>query len=152
MGLYKRSNIPKGSFMKFTSKLHLSVIASVFTICTLSAQLEDIYLSDTQEHRKACSHDIATDPVKNKRSYPMARVQLTISADDADAIPKVADAGKIYQENGTSYQVMHNGIKVLKDGYYAPWVTDTIYALKGHHEPQEEKVFHEEPFAKLAQK
>jgi len=38
---------------------------------------------------------------------------------------------------------MHNGVKVIKDGYCGSWTTDLIYGLKGHHEPQEEKVFHE---------
>jgi len=29
---------------------------------------------------------------------------------------------------------MHNGVKVLLNGYYdAQWITDVIYALKGHH-------------------
>lgn len=38
---------------------------------------------------------------------------------------------------------MHNGIKVIKDGYCGCWMTDLIYGLKGHHEPQEEKAFQE---------
>jgi hypothetical protein len=68
---------------------------------------------------------------------------LTVGADDADGIPKVPNAGKVFHENGISYQVMHNGVKVLKDCYYGSWMTDVIHILKGHHEPQEEKAFYE---------
>ena len=38
---------------------------------------------------------------------------------------------------------MHNGVKVLKNCYCGAWISDIIYALKGHHEPQEEKIFFE---------
>jgi FkbM family methyltransferase len=38
---------------------------------------------------------------------------------------------------------MHNGVKVLADGYHGEWMTNLIAALRGHHEPQEEVVFHE---------
>ena len=38
---------------------------------------------------------------------------------------------------------MHNGIKIIEHSYYTTWLTDVIYALRGHHEPQEEKVFYE---------
>ena len=38
---------------------------------------------------------------------------------------------------------MHNGVLVLADGYYGEFVTHIIEALKGHHEPQQEKVFYE---------
>jgi len=67
-----------------------------------------------------------------------------MSCNDADDIPKCSDAGKVFdQEEDIPYQLMHNGVKVIKDGYCAAWMTDLIYGLKGHHEPQEEKVFHE---------
>src|SRR5205823_4730085 len=41
------------------------------------------------------------------------------------------------------YQRMHNGIKVLEDGYCGRWMTELIRLLRGHHEPQEERAFHE---------
>lgn len=73
-----------------------------------------------------------------------ARIVLTMSCDDADYIPKCPNAGKVYDDNQlVPYQLMHNQIKVIKDGYCAAWMTDLIYGLKGHHEPQEEKVFYE---------
>ena len=71
-----------------------------------------------------------------------ARILLTVGCDDADYIPKHQDAGKVFENEETPYQMMHNGIKVVKDGY-CPWMTDLIYGLKGHHESQEEKVFYE---------
>jgi FkbM family methyltransferase len=63
---------------------------------------------------------------------------------DTAAIPKVPDAGAVQQEpDGTRVQIMHNGIKVLADGYYGDWTTRLIALCRGHHEPQEECVFHE---------
>jgi hypothetical protein len=43
----------------------------------------------------------------------------------------------------TRVQVMHNGIRVLADGYYGEWMTRLIELCSGCHEPQEERVFHE---------
>lgn len=72
------------------------------------------------------------------------RIQITQSCHDADYIPKVKNAGKVFNEGSDkAYQLMHNGLKVQIDGYYGSWVTDLITSLKGHHEPQEEKVFYE---------
>ena len=43
------------------------------------------------------------------------------------------------------YQLMHNGSrKIILNSYSdTQWLTDVIYGLKGHHEPQEEKCFYE---------
>ena len=41
------------------------------------------------------------------------------------------------------YQVMHNGLKVVEDCYCGRWMTELIRLLRGHHEPQEERAFHE---------
>lgn len=71
------------------------------------------------------------------------RIQITQTCKDAEYIPKVPDAGEVVKTDGRSYQVMHNGLKVTVDGYYGEWVTNLITSLKGHHEPQEEKVFYE---------
>jgi FkbM family methyltransferase len=71
------------------------------------------------------------------------RIAMTCSCRDAAHIPKVADAGKILQDDqGRSVQIMHNGLKVVADGYYGSWMTELITRLQGHHEPQEESVFH----------
>jgi FkbM family methyltransferase len=69
------------------------------------------------------------------------RVAMTLSCGDADAIPKVDDAGKVYEQQGKRVQVMHNGLLVEAGGYYGDWMTEVIRALRGHHEPQEERVF-----------
>jgi FkbM family methyltransferase len=73
-----------------------------------------------------------------------ARIAMTLRCRDCDAIPKVADAGRVIVEPGTGpVQVMHNGIRVVADGYGGPWTTRLIELCRGHHEPQEERVFHE---------
>ena len=72
------------------------------------------------------------------------RVQLATKCHDADAVPKVPDAGAVkFRPDGTRVQVMHNGLEVLADGYYGEWMTRLIELCKGHHEPQEEVIFHE---------
>lgn len=72
------------------------------------------------------------------------RILTTICCDDCNALPKVENAGETYQGlDNTKYQLMHNGIKVVADCYYGKWMTEIIRILKGHHEPQEERVFHE---------
>jgi len=67
------------------------------------------------------------------------RVSLTISDRSCDYIPKVKNAGKIID----NYQIMHNGLKVIKRSCDTDWMKKIIKELKGHHEPQEEKVFYE---------
>jgi FkbM family methyltransferase len=71
------------------------------------------------------------------------RVLTTICCKDCGYLPKVEHAGEIVTEQSQEYQLMHNGIKVLKDCYYGAWMTTLIQLLHGHHEPQEEKIFHE---------
>jgi FkbM family methyltransferase len=71
------------------------------------------------------------------------RVKMTISCRDCDYIPKVKDAGTIQTLSGRKYQVMHNGLLVESGGYFGDWMAAIIKDLKGHHEPQEEKLFHE---------
>ncbi len=72
------------------------------------------------------------------------RVNEVLLCADSDYIPKVPDAGKVRaDENGNRVQLMHNDLLVVADGYYGEFVTQIIQRLKGHHEPQEEKVFHE---------
>ena len=70
------------------------------------------------------------------------RVDITSSCTDCDVLPKVENAGCVI-ENNPSYQIMHNGIKVSLGGYHGHWMQEIISNLRGHHEPQEEKVFHE---------
>lgn len=72
------------------------------------------------------------------------RTRLTQSCRDADSIPRVDKAGMVETdpETGARIQYMHNGLRVLADGYYGAWMTDLIAGLQGVHEPQEEVVFH----------
>jgi FkbM family methyltransferase len=55
----------------------------------------------------------------------------------------VPGAGEVFEGGGPRYQLMHNGVKVVEDCYCGRWMTEIIRMLDGHHEPQEEKVFHE---------
>jgi FkbM family methyltransferase len=71
------------------------------------------------------------------------RVRLTTSCRDADPIPKVPDAGAVRDTPAGPVQVMHNGVLVVEGCYYGDWMTQIIRQLRGHHEPQEERVFHE---------
>jgi FkbM family methyltransferase len=68
------------------------------------------------------------------------RVALTSSCRDSDAIPKVPGAGELCGEN-LELQKMHNGITIRVGSYHGQWMTEVIRRLRGHHEPQEEKVF-----------
>lgn len=70
------------------------------------------------------------------------RVRLTTSCRDCDAIAKVRGAGSIVERDGTKVQIMHNGVLVVEGCYYGDWMTRIITDLGGHHEPQEELVFH----------
>jgi len=38
---------------------------------------------------------------------------------------------------------MHNGVRVVAGGYYGVFIEEIITRLRGHHEPQEEKIFHQ---------
>lgn len=63
--------------------------------------------------------------------------------DDCASVPKVPGAGAIHQApDGRRYQLMHNGVKVLVDSYYGDLNTRIIERFRGHHEPQDERVFH----------
>lgn len=71
-----------------------------------------------------------------------SRVAMTASCRDCDAIPKCERAGATEQDGDALVQIMHNGLKVVKGGYYGEWMAQVIEMLQGHHEPQEELVFH----------
>jgi hypothetical protein len=109
---------------------------------TFFLQANDSILVEKQKY----INGILKHPKKSK-SVPYVRSALCVSCNDCDYIPKVADAGKIIFHKNKKCQVMHNGIKILQgcycEGPSCPWMTEIIYNLKGHHEPQEEKVFYE---------
>jgi FkbM family methyltransferase len=71
------------------------------------------------------------------------RVLLTASCRDCDDLPRAPDAGSCGRDAQGDYQVMHNGIRVVRGGYYGEWMEEIIRRLRGVHEPQEERIFHE---------
>lgn len=72
------------------------------------------------------------------------RTLMTLRCRDLDSLRRVEDAGAVVQgEHGTAVQIMHNGIRVVAGGYYGEWMQDLIARCRGHHEPQEERVFDE---------
>lgn len=71
----------------------------------------------------------------------LERALMTISCRDCDSIEKIPGAGKIFDIDGSSIQLMHNGLKVVAGGYHGDWMAHVIRGLNGHHEPQEELLF-----------
>jgi len=71
------------------------------------------------------------------------RIAMTTSCRDCDPIKKVDNAGETIFDEVTEdeFQIMHNGLMVIKGGYYGDWMSEIILSLRGHHEPQEEFVF-----------
>jgi hypothetical protein len=67
------------------------------------------------------------------------RIKDVISCPDNEFIPRLKNAGSL--KGG--FQLMHNGIRVKKNGYYGNGVTRMLVKNKGVHEPQEERVFQE---------
>ncbi|RJT30859.1 FkbM family methyltransferase [Mesorhizobium waimense] len=72
----------------------------------------------------------------------LERAIMTSSCMDCAGIAKVPDAGRILDTPNGPIQIMHNGIRVKAGGYHGDWMAQIIRALQGHHEPQEELVFH----------
>lgn len=70
------------------------------------------------------------------------RIAVTLACRDSDPIPKARDAGRIFELDGERVQVMHDGTLVLADSYCGAWMSRIIAGLHGHHEPQEELLFH----------
>jgi FkbM family methyltransferase len=85
------------------------------------------------------------DSQTRERVYPLTveeRVEMTSLCQDTQNIPKVADAGKTLVIDGQRVQIMHEGTKVIAGGYNGEWMERIITRLSGHHEPQEELLFH----------
>lgn len=72
------------------------------------------------------------------------RIRMGVRCRDCDSVPKVPRAGMVLSDpDGVRFQLMHNGLKMVEDGYCGAWMTDLIARCGGHHEPQEERLFHE---------
>jgi len=64
-------------------------------------------------------------------SLPLAqdvkrRISMTVSCEDCSYIKKVVNAGKTFSTNDFSYQVMHNGLKIIEGGYHGRAITEII--------------------------
>lgn len=97
---------------------------------------------------RAAGHKRYFDPTRraneeSDREAIRRRIELTVSCKDCDDIPKVPNAGEIIELDGHRVQVMHNGIVLAAGAYHGDWMCEIIRRLRGHHEPQEEKVFNE---------
>lgn len=72
------------------------------------------------------------------------RILIATRCRDADVLPKVERTGEVVREaDGTSVQIMFNGVRVAAAGYNGAWMQDLIERCRGHHEPQEELLFAE---------
>lgn len=128
--------------MKYTEKnVFIYLIATLLLTCNAKAICVNL---EVEEHKKAFLAQLAYDPKINDPDYQYSRATAIINLTDVDDIPKISNAGEIVVIDNSECQIMHNGIKIHKGSYYeVEWLTDVIYALKGHHEPQEEKAFYE---------
>jgi FkbM family methyltransferase len=115
---------------------------------------EDLFISSLNNALATCPDEIAqkiriingqklkTDPL-SLSTEDKRRIQMTASCADCESISKVPHAGEVFDGPNGRYQLMHNGVKVIENGYYGQWMTELIKRLHGHHEPQEEKAFKE---------
>lgn len=94
---------------------------------------------------------VTIEPVENdgfRQAAPVfgaaeiARISMTVSCDDCADVPKVEGAGSVFECDGQLVQLMHDGTRVVAGGYFGGWMQEVILQLKGHHEPQEERLFH----------
>jgi len=73
----------------------------------------------------------------NYRDTYQGRIQKVLDCPDNKYIPRVKDAGKIFD----NYQIMHNGLKITRGSYYPDLIETMLLKNKGVHEPQEERMF-----------
>ncbi len=114
-------------------------------------------LTDTPSGGWACPAIVSSRPIDVMTSSatlepPLAhpwseelarRIEMTCRCRDCDEIPKVDGAGEVFYEGDDRIQRMHNGVAIIEGCYYGGWTTEIIQRLRGHHEPQEERVFHD---------
>jgi hypothetical protein len=67
------------------------------------------------------------------------RTRVVIASPDNEHIRRVPNAGQI----DGSFQVMHNGLRVVLGSYYGEDLSELLRKNRGVHEPQEERVFQE---------
>ncbi len=74
---------------------------------------------------------------RNDAKYWRQRIDDVIACPDNEHIPRVADAGKLIEDQ----VVMHNGLRVVGLGYYGAGIQKMLIENRGVHEPQEERAF-----------
>ena len=79
----------------------------------------------------------------SNEGYNEAFVKNASLCNDCETIPKVENAGEILKINNENCIIMHNGVMIYENSYHGIWMSDIIKKLRGHHEPQEEKLFYE---------
>jgi hypothetical protein len=52
----------------------------------------------------------------------LSRAEMTVRCRDCVTIPKVPDAGSVVSIGNDRIQIMHNGVRVVADGYYGTWM------------------------------
>lgn len=72
-----------------------------------------------------------------KRQHWDKRIADVLACEDNARLNRVPNAGKIDGD----FQMMHNGLQVVVNGYYGDGITRMLVANRGCHEPQEEVVF-----------
>lgn len=88
------------------------------------------------------------DPFAMDRQTPPSRdieerILIAARCPDSRFIPRVRNAGEVIVDaSGARAQIMHNGLRVVADGYNGDWMTRLIALCGGVHEPQEERMFH----------
>ena len=71
------------------------------------------------------------------------RVELATFCHDCDDMPRVDRAGETDGNGDEAIQIMHNGLRTYCGTHYGDYNVEVIRRLRGIHEPQEERVFHE---------
>ncbi len=75
--------------------------------------------------------------VRAERRHWDERIADVLACPDNARLRRAPEAGKIVG----GLQAMHNGLKVVVNGYYGDGITRMLAANRGCHEPQEEVVF-----------
>jgi FkbM family methyltransferase len=149
--VFRRIPVSRAAYIerdRFEQALH-SAEADLAKTNALLAAYESQYTDAGNCTVNVASNIKGLDPHRLESAIPLVgaadeRIQMAARCHDADRIAKVGNAGTIVEEpDGTRVQIMHNGIKVIANGYYGEWMGELIRRCKGHHEPQEEVVFHE---------
>ena len=100
-------------------------------------------LEEIKEQKKQIIQKILNRTDKTQASEFNGNNKLIqiLSCEDTDSIPKISDAGKVFENDSEPYYLMHNGMKLVYDDNI--WMADLILGLRGHFEPNQEKVFYE---------